>query len=290
VPVYTWAVVALVVLGLAAWIYVTARDNARWRGFVSRLRAEPGLVVSTAGRSGSGFAVTGLRDPLAREPDSLLAGSGVKPGRVRQKWQSYYSTEPQFVLTRARRLFAPPAGVALAADAGRLTLTGAAGHDWLAGAYAKLDYLPGADRVLTDSLLDIDLSRLVAAVESAVVRFPAGSSRPTAGGQAELRRISGLVGHVLAMCAEVGAEPGLEVIGHTDRSGMEEKNVSLSRDRAGFVREYLTAAGVDSARISVRGVATAEPLGDETTENGRALNRSVTVRVEVTGVSAGPRQ
>jgi len=289
-PVYAWVVVALVMLGLAAWIFFAARDNARWRGFVSRLRAEPGLVVTAAGRHGSGFVVSGLRDPLAREPDSLLARSGIKPGRVRQQWQSYSSAEPVFVTTRARRLLEPPDGVSLAAEAGRLSLAGAVGHAWLAAARPKFDYLPGVDRVVTDSLLDIDLSRRVAAVESAVVRFPLGSTRPTARGQAELARQYGLVRQVLALAAEVGARVQLEVVGHTDQSGLEEKNVTLSRDRAAFVRDRLVAAGVDSSQVAAQGVATAQPLGDEATEDGRALNRSVTVRVNVTGVKVSPGQ
>jgi OOP family OmpA-OmpF porin len=290
VPVYTWAAVALVVLGLAAWILLIARDSARWRGFVARLRAEPGLVVASAGRNGSGFAVTGLRDPLARDPDSLLAGSGIKPGRVRQKWQSYNSTEPPFVTIRARRLLAPPEGVAVAAEGGRLILSGTVGHAWLAGAYAKFGYLSGVDTVVTDSLRDIDLSRLVAAVESAVVRFRLGRAGPTAGGRLELSRQSGRIREVLALAFAVGVVVQLEVVGHTDQANLHARNDTLSRDRALFVRDRLVADGVDSARVAAIGVATAEPLGDEATDDGRALNRSVTVRVHVTGVTTEPQQ
>jgi flagellar motor protein MotB len=146
------------------------------------------------------------------------------------------------------------------------------------------------DTVVTDSLRDIDLSRLVAAVESAVVRVRLGRAGPTAGGRSELSRQSGRIREVLALASAVGAVVQLEVVGHTDQANLHGRNDTLSRDRALFVRDRLVADGVDSARVAAIGVATAEPLGDEATDDGRALNRSVTVRVHVTGVTTEPQQ
>jgi outer membrane protein OmpA-like peptidoglycan-associated protein len=106
----------------------------------------------------------------------------------------------------------------------------------------------------------------------------------------ELSRQSGRIREVLALAFAVGVVVQLEVVGHTDQANLHARNDTLSRDRALFVRDRLVADGVDSARVAAIGVATAEPLGDEATDDGRALNRSVTVRVHVTGVTTEPQQ
>jgi len=80
-----------------------------------------------------------------------------------------------------------------------------------------------------------------------------------------------------------------EVVGRTDQANLLARNDTLSRERALFVRNRLVADGADSVRVTAIGVATAEPLGDEATEDGRALNRSVTIRVHLTGVMTEPQ-
>jgi len=129
-----------------------------------------------------------------------------------------------------------------------------------------------------------------AAVESAVVRFRLGRAGPTAGGRSELSRQSARIREVLALASAVGAQVQLEVVGRTDQANLLARNDTLSRDRALFVRDRLVADGIDSACVTAIGVATAEPLGDEATEDGRALNRSVTIRVHLTGVKTEPQQ
>ena len=129
-----------------------------------------------------------------------------------------------------------------------------------------------------------------AAVESAVVRFRLGRAGPTAGGRSELSRQSARIRELLALASAVGAEVQFEVVGRTDQANLLARNDTLSRERALFVRNRLVADGADSVRVTAIGVATAEPLGDEATEDGRALNRSVTIRVHLTGVMTEPQQ
>ena len=52
-------------------------ERQRFERYVDRLSAEPGLVVVGSGRRGGKFYVTGLRDPLAPDPSSFAAASGV---------------------------------------------------------------------------------------------------------------------------------------------------------------------------------------------------------------------
>lgn len=67
------------------------------------------------------------------------------------------------------------------------------------------------------------------------------------------------------------------VVGHTDSTGSDALNDPLSRARAEAVRNYLTARGLDPARVSVLGRGAREPLASNDSDGGRALNRRVEI-------------
>ncbi len=95
-----WVVAVLLLLALGTIIGLRIRDNRQWAGYVTRLRGEPGIVVISAQRHWSGYSVQGLRDPLAIEPQSLLAGFDVPARRVSEHWEPYLSLDPHFEGTR----------------------------------------------------------------------------------------------------------------------------------------------------------------------------------------------
>jgi outer membrane protein OmpA-like peptidoglycan-associated protein len=72
----------------------------------------------------------------------------------------------------------------------------------------------------------------------------------------------------------------VEVAGHTDSTGSDAYNQSLSERRAGSVSSYLTSQGVAQQRIITVGMGESRPVADNTTESGRQANR----RVEITMV------
>ncbi len=67
----------------------------------------------------------------------------------------------------------------------------------------------------------------------------------------------------------------VEVSGHTDSKGKHDKNVQLSQDRAAAVKAYMAEKGVDASRIQTRGAGPDEPVGDNATRDGRAMNRRI---------------
>ncbi len=71
------------------------------------------------------------------------------------------------------------------------------------------------------------------------------------------------------------------VSGYTDNVGNEQANVNLSKARAKAVANRLTAAGVESDRVSAEGYGSLKPVADNSTEAGRAQNRRVTLEVAV---------
>ena len=74
-------------------------------------------------------------------------------------------------------------------------------------------------------------------------------------------------------------DPGVRlwVVGHTDSTGSDATNQSLSMERAQAVRGYLVGRGVASSRIQVDGRGEREPVARNDTEAGRAQNRRVEV-------------
>jgi outer membrane protein OmpA-like peptidoglycan-associated protein len=67
----------------------------------------------------------------------------------------------------------------------------------------------------------------------------------------------------------------LEIIGHTDNQGVSDDNLKLSVKRGKAVFEYLTRKGVSAGRMKYFGKGDTEPVEDNETEEGRALNRRV---------------
>jgi outer membrane protein OmpA-like peptidoglycan-associated protein len=69
------------------------------------------------------------------------------------------------------------------------------------------------------------------------------------------------------------------IIGHTDNTGGDQINQPLSLDRAAHTRDYLTARGINPARITVEGRASREPIANNDDPAGRARNRRVEIYV-----------
>lgn len=69
------------------------------------------------------------------------------------------------------------------------------------------------------------------------------------------------------------------IIGHTDSTGSDAVNNPLSVNRAAATRDYLVARGVAGSRIAIDGRGSREPIADNLTANGRAMNRRVEIFV-----------
>ncbi|BCW87258.1 Peptidoglycan-associated lipoprotein [Alphaproteobacteria bacterium SO-S41] len=83
----------------------------------------------------------------------------------------------------------------------------------------------------------------------------------------------------LADIAGTCPEARLEITGHTDASGREPANLTLSEQRAEAVTAALTAKGVDAGRVSAKGFGAARPIAANDNDAGKARNRRIEVIV-----------
>lgn len=70
-------------------------------------------------------------------------------------------------------------------------------------------------------------------------------------------------------------DTNIEIQGHTDNSGADAYNQTLSEKRAGAVSAYLINKSILSPRITTKGFGETVPKYDNSTEDGRAQNRRV---------------
>lgn len=72
----------------------------------------------------------------------------------------------------------------------------------------------------------------------------------------------------------------LTIVGHTDSTGTEQHNQSLSQRRAQAVENYFTQKGVVPERLEAEGKGEAVPRASNSTPEGRRLNRRVEIYIE----------
>ncbi|MGI4021605.1 MAG: OmpA family protein [Janthinobacterium lividum] len=70
----------------------------------------------------------------------------------------------------------------------------------------------------------------------------------------------------------------IELDGYASSEGSAAHNMRLSRDRANSVKTYLVNSGVDAKRIKTVANGETNPVADNSTEQGRVLNRRVEVK------------
>ncbi len=103
-----------------------------------------------------------------------------------------------------------------------------------------------------------------AVLAASYVSFESGSGRVTEKGTRLLDR--------LMSCLEDGS---YLIIGHTDNTGDDASNLTLSRVRAESVRAYLIGKGMDPDRLTTDGAGESDPISSNETEAGRARNRRI---------------
>ncbi len=103
------------------------------------------------------------------------------------------------------------------------------------------------------------------------IRFVTGSAALDPVSLATINRLTGII----HLCTR---DPGMRVVigGHTDAQGDDAANYVLSHARAKAVRDALIERGIKPSRMTAIGYGETEPIADNETKEGRAMNRRTT--------------
>lgn len=71
----------------------------------------------------------------------------------------------------------------------------------------------------------------------------------------------------------------IEIGGHTDNTGSEERNKTLSNERAKSVYNYLVSKGISADRLSYKGYGSSQAVASNDTAEGRSQNRRTEVKI-----------
>ena len=219
------AAVALIAL-IAAGLLLLIQHQSRWDKLLLRLRSEPGIVLTSADKSLGHYRLSGLRDPLSADPESLIRDSGIDPARVTAHWEPYVSLHAKFSAERQFR--------------------------------SEKD-----------------------ALEQEVLRFPLNSAQL---GAEQLIRLDDVEAHIVNLQQNTaGLKLLVEVRGHTDPSGREERNETLSQQRADAVVKALTDRGISPEMFRTVAMGSREPVRRNVPAYLSDLNRRVSFRVITEG-------
>ena len=109
------------------------------------------------------------------------------------------------------------------------------------------------------------------ALDKRIIEFDSGQASITPNGLAILDEMAA------AMQKLKGRK--VEVIGHTDNTGLRASNVSLSQARADAVRSYLGSKGIAPDSVLTSGQGPDRPVASNATVDGRARNRRIEFRI-----------
>jgi outer membrane protein OmpA-like peptidoglycan-associated protein len=275
---YVWAAAAVLLLLVGSFFGWRWWQYHRWNNLVDTLREQPGLVITSFGREHGRFSIRGLRDPLAPDARQFVEKAELDPATADFHWGAYYALDDAILQQRATQLLAPPPGVALDVKDGILHLAGQPSAAWLKDLRPRALLVPGLRSVdfgrFTPEQMVFDQAK--SDVQGVIIKFPLGTAALSSAERSSLRNLLPKLTSLQNSAAALHQNLRLDVVGHSDATGAEGTNQSLSQRRADRVTWELIQLGIPDSTLHGKGVASAEPVRSEDTEENRQFNRSVT--------------
>jgi outer membrane protein OmpA-like peptidoglycan-associated protein len=274
------ALILLIVIAVGIWMFLAFRARSRWNAYIAALRSEPGVVVVSSGREDGKFVVSGLRDPLARDPAALMPSYSLAGDDVVGRWELYQALHPALVLARARQLLAPPPDVNLQLQKDVLVASGTAPIDWIETSLRIAPVIPGVTRFHAAQVIDTSVTALARSIEDAIPMFVKRSTELIPGGEQIVRAQIARLMSLDALGRVARRHFTVELIGEADTDGTPELNLPLSERRAARVLSMLQTQPLEHVSFTAIGVGSrvaADPgAGEEKKQRYRRVSFRIT--------------
>ena len=275
-------------LSLSNW-----QSHQSWQRFVDDLAQQPGIVIIDQGQRWGHYWLSGLKDPLATNPEVLLASTSVEPSAVTMRWQPYLSLEPAFAGDRASMFLQPPPTVSLdyELETSTMHVSGTASEEWIQQAYHQQKTLLSNISWQTQHLTSparIATYRLVEQIKAQQFEFMRGHPDIRVSQTARMQQQILDIKQLIAQTNQFGQTPHITLIGHGDLVAAQvlttpsREDRELGQLRADTLRNQLVQAGIPSQLVTAKGKA-ASSSSMATRRKAHPTASSITFRINLSG-------
>ncbi len=277
-----FCVFLVIFCGVGIWGFSTYKTTQVWQQYLNRIEAQKGLILLSAQKKEGKYRVTGLRDPLAKDPLGLLQKDTIDPLSIESRWQAFYSLDPYFIFQRAKLILKPPGTIQLELSGNTIIAQGQASHTWIENFRRIAPTIPGINGVKDEKIQNIDMAQLdIALKELTAIRiyFKKNSTVLVENQEHILDILYKSINRIRKLQSRVERSVQIIILGHTDSSGNEKLNLRLSRGRAEKIFSILIVQGIKPAFFSISGIGTKSPLKKESHTEDRQFNRAVSFKI-----------
>ncbi len=276
-----WLFAAVFVSILSLWSWQIYSAHLKRQDLLAQLKTERGIIVTAAERHDGRYIISGLKDPLARDPNEIISSTQLDPSDIRFQWQPFHAMDEITVLRRARHILQPPPTVDLQVDQGTLVVQGRASNKWVKRFRQVALAIPGIQSYNDTRLEDEEMDELIASVaelEKLSIYFDLGDTKLIENQKEPLLASLEILKRIQSIGQSTGILTRITLLGQTDATGPHERNLQLSQQRAQMVLNFLVRNGIDPVYLVAIGVGVKDTLEETTIREDLGGHRSVIFR------------
>lgn len=279
-PIVSYVISSLLLILIVLFTFNRINNSIRWNNVIDELNNSPGVIVIDEDREFFGYKIKGLKDVNAIDINEIYEKYEINRSDVDEEWKEYISMENSIIIERAKNILNPPNSVSLDFKNGKLIAEGEADISWID--FAKENYFSviGVNKLEIGKVSSSEsesVNKLVERLETIFIQFYKNQTEFVAEQQDKLDEIVKLINE-LKNYNRLG-KIQIEITGHTDSSGSEQRNDLLSWNRANAMMKYLAENGLTDIDFTVKGIGFKNPLVKENDEADMQKNRRVSFEV-----------
>ncbi|MGF1676876.1 MAG: OmpA family protein [Rivularia sp. (in: cyanobacteria)] len=288
---YAWVSVAILTTVLGIWGFNVIRDNQRWNNYVKTLADQPGILVTKTGINNGKYLVTGMRDPLAVEPNQLMKQLNINEKAVVHQWKPFISLEQEIIVKRAENFLQKPKTVTFTVDdKGVLNATGFAPREWILSAREQQSSLSilGINKYQDDNLTNLDIEQLNTykqEIEEIILLFENDTTQFLPGETEKILKLLPKLQNLIDAAKSLEKDIFIEIEGYANSLGDKQANIKLSQNRAEKILTYLTSQGINKNYFRTKSLDSETILRPESTPEEKKLNRRVSFKVIIDDIT-----